>query len=287
MDTDAHNQQNNAMMPTPEEKVARREHITILDVKSKKASGEKIVMLTAYDVSAARLADRAGVDIVLVGDSLGAVVLGYKNVVPVTLTDMTHHVRAVRRGLKYALLVADMPFGTYQASIEEAVRNAIILLKEGAEAVKLEGGAAIVPTVRRLTEMGIPVMGHLGLTPQSINLLGGHRIQGVAPQDARRLLDDAKALEEAGAFSIVLETIPADLANDITSNLHIPTIGIGAGAACDGQVQVWHDILGLSGGRTFRHAKRYAEIGRLIEEAVLAYAEEVRTGQFPTGEHSF
>lgn len=265
---------------------ARREHITIPDVKASKSSGGKLVMVTAYDYSAARLADRAGVDMVLVGDSLGAVVLGYKNVVPVTLDDILHHLQAVRRGLKYALLVADMPFGTYQASVEDAVRNATTLLKAGAEAVKLEGGVATVPAVRRLTEVGIPVMGHLGLTPQSINQLGGHRVQGVTAQDAERLIADASALEQAGAFGMVLETIPATLAAQITSTVSIPTIGIGAGAACDGQVQVWHDLLGLGGGRAFRHARRYAEIGQLIETALREYADDVRSSRFPTGEHS-
>ena len=266
--------------------VSRRVRFTVPDAKIKKARGEKIVMLTAYDYSAARLADRAGVDMALVGDSLGAVVLGYKNVVPVTLDDIAHHVRAVRRGLKYALLVADMPFGTYQASIEDAVHNAVVLLKAGAEAVKLEGGEAIAATVRRLTDVGIPVMGHLGLTPQSINRFGGHRPQGVLPDDAQRILADARALEAAGAFGMVLETIPADLAAQITASVAIPTIGIGAGAACDGQVQVWHDILGLGGNRAFRHAKRYAEIGELIETAVREYAAEVRDSRFPTRENS-
>ena len=271
-------------------KPGRRDRVTVPDVRARKAAGEdggkKLVMLTAYDFPSARLADRAGVDMVLVGDSLGAVVLGYKNVVPVTLEEITHHVRAVRRGLKYALLVADLPFGTYQASIEDAIHSATVLLKAGAEAVKLEGGAAMLPTVRRLTEVGIPVMGHLGLTPQAINQFGGHRAQGVTPESAERLRQDAKGLEAAGAFGMVLETIPARVAAQISSEVQIPTIGIGAGAGCDGQVQVWHDILGLSSGRAFKHTKHYAEIGQLIESAIRAYADEVRDSRFPTGEHS-
>ncbi len=286
MDADTHKELAEDSTSAQRRAETRRERFAVPDVRARKARGEKLVMLTAYDYPSARLADRAGVDMVLVGDSLGAVVLGYKNVVPVTLEDMIHHVRAVRRGLKYALLVADMPFGTYQASVEDAVRNAALLLKEGAEAVKLEGGEAMLPTVRRLTDVGIPVMGHLGLTPQSIYLLGGHRAQGVEDADAQRLLNDARSLEAAGAFGMVLETIPAALAADITNAVHIPTIGIGAGAACDGQVQVWHDLLGLGGGRTFRHAKRYAEVGKIIEEAVREYGEEVRASRFPTEEHS-
>ena len=285
-----------------EGKTPRRERMTVPGVRARKAanrqaegqatgqagekSGAKLVMLTAYDYPSAQLADRAGVDMVLVGDSLGAVVLGYKNVVPVTLDEIVHHVRAVRRGLKNALLVADLPFGTYQASIEDAVRNAAILLKAGAEAVKLEGGAAMLPTVQRLTDVGIPVMGHLGLTPQAIYQFGGHRAQGVTPDSAAQLRQDALGLEQAGAFGMVLETIPAILAAQITAEVNIPTIGIGAGAGCDGQVQVWHDILGLSSGRIFKHTKHYAEIGQLIEAALCAYADEVRDSRFPTGEHS-
>lgn len=286
MDGDIQKELTDDSLNAPSRADARNARFAVPDARARKARGEKVVMLTAYDYPSARLADRAGVDMVLVGDSLGAVVLGYKNVVPVTLEDMIHHVRAVRRGLKYALLVADMPFGTYQASIEDAVRNAALLLKEGAEAVKLEGGAAMLPTVRRLTEVGIPVMGHLGLTPQSIYLLGGHRAQGVTDADAQRLRTDARGLEAAGAFGMVLETIPAALAAEITHAVSIPTIGIGAGAACDGQVQVWHDLLGLGGGRTFRHAKRYAEVGKIIEEAVREYGAEVRANRFPTEEHS-
>lgn len=262
------------------------DRITVPILKQRKQTGQKIVMVTAYDCVAARLADRAGVDVVLVGDSLGQTVLGYDTTVPVTLEEMLHHTRAVRRGLRRALLLADMPFGSYHITPEEAVRNAVRLLKEGgAQAVKIEGGKPFLETVRRMTEASIPVMGHLGLTPQSVHMLGGHRVQGQDPEVARRILADARALEEAGAIGIVLETIPAVLAAEVTAALSIPTIGIGAGPDCDGQVQVWHDLIGLS-QRTFRHARRYAEVGVQIENALRAYVEEVRQMQFPTREHS-
>lgn len=260
--------------------------IAVPDLRQRKAKGEKVVMVTAYDYPAARLADRAGVDIVLVGDSLGPVVLGHKTVVPVTLQEILHHVRAVRRGLKRALLLADMPFGSYQVSVEEAMRNAILLMKEGAQAVKLEGGAPVFETIRRLTDAGIPVVGHLGLTPQSVHMLGGHRAQGQKPEVAQRIRQDAQGLEAAGAFGIVLETIPAELAAQITADVSILTVGIGAGPACDGQVQVWHDLLGLTTGRTLRHVKRYASLGETAEAALRDYAEDVRQGRFPTKEHS-
>jgi 3-methyl-2-oxobutanoate hydroxymethyltransferase len=265
---------------------ARAERITVPDLRQRKPDGDKIVMVTAYDYPSARLSDRAGVDIVLVGDSLGTVVLGHKTVVPVTLEEMLHHVRAVRRGLKRALLLADMPFGTYQASVEDAVHNATLLMKEGAQAVKLEGGAPISATVRRLTDVGIPVFGHLGLTPQSVHMLGGHRVQGRDPAAAERIREDARSLEAAGVFGMVLETIPATLAAQITAELSCLTIGIGAGPGCDGQVQVWHDLLGLTTGRSLRHAKRYASLGETAEAALRDYAEEVRQGRFPSKEHS-
>lgn len=263
------------------------ERVTAPGLRERKQQGDKIVMLTAYDYPSARLADRAGVDVVLVGDSLGTVTLGYESTVPVTLEEILHHVRAVRRGLRHALLLADLPFGTFQVSPEETIRNAARLLKEGgAQAVKLEGGTPVVETVRRLTDAGIPVMGHLGLTPQSIHIFGGHRAQGKEPHAALQILADAKALEAAGAFGIVLETIPAALAAQVTAELAIPTIGIGAGPDCDGQVQVWHDLLGLYPGKVFRHVKRYAEVGDVIEGALRAYADEVRESRFPTQEHS-
>jgi 3-methyl-2-oxobutanoate hydroxymethyltransferase len=264
----------------------RAERVTLPALRQRKANDGKVVMVTAYDYPSARLADRAGVDMVLVGDSLGSVVLGYKTVVPVTMEEIIHHVRAVRRGLKHALLVADMPFGSYQASVEDAVRNATLLLKEGAQAVKLEGGTPMAPTIRRLTDVGIPVMGHLGLTPQSINMFGGHRAQGREPAAAQQIREDARGLEAAGAFGLVLETIPAALAAQITAEVSILTIGIGAGPECDGQVQVWHDLLGLTTGRSLRHAKRYASLGETAEAALRDYAEEVRQGRFPTKEHS-
>jgi 3-methyl-2-oxobutanoate hydroxymethyltransferase len=266
--------------------VARLERITVPDLRGRKPGGEKVVMVTAYDYPTARFADRAGVDVVLVGDSVGTVVLGHKNVVPVTLDEIAHHVRAVRRGLKRALLLADLPFGSYQASTEEAVRSATLLIKAGAQAVKLEGGAPMFDTIRRLTDVGIPVMGHLGLTPQSIHMLGGHRVQGRQVDAAERMRQDARGLEAAGAFGMVLETIPAALAAQITAEISILTIGIGAGLECDGQVQVWHDLLGLTTGRVLRHVKRYAELGEIAEAAIRDYAEEVRQGRFPTKEHS-
>jgi 3-methyl-2-oxobutanoate hydroxymethyltransferase len=264
----------------------RTERVTVPGLRERKRAGEKIVMLTTYDYPSAYIADRAGVDIVFVGDTLGPMVLGYKNTIPVTLEDMLFHVRAVRQGVRHALLLADMPFGTYQVTPEEAIRNATRLLKEGAQAVKLEGGRPVVETVRRLTEAGIPVMSHLGLTPQSIHILGGHRTQGKEPEAQQQMLADAQALEAAGAFGLVLETIPASLAAQITASLDIPTIGIGAGVECDGQVQVWHDLLGIHPGRTFHHVKRYAEIGAMMETAIRAYAEEVRQKQFPGKENS-
>lgn len=272
---------------TKERSTERLERVTVPTLRQRKAMGQKIVMVTAYDYAAAKLADRAGVDVILVGDSLGQTVLGYDSTVPVTLEEMLHHTRACRRGLRYALLLADMPFGSYQASPEDAIRNATRLLKEGgAQAVKVEGGnKSMLETVRRLTDASIPVMGHLGLTPQSIHVFGGHRVQGRDSESARQILEEARALEEAGAFGIVLETIPAELAAEISAALSIPTIGIGAGPDCDGQVQVWHDIIGLS-SRTFHHAKRYVDVGSLIENALRDYAEEVRQSRFPTKEHS-
>ncbi len=251
-----------------------------------KQAGEPIVCVTAYDYTMARLVDEAGIPVVLVGDSLGNVVLGYDSTIPVTLDDVLHHTRAVVRGAKDALIVADMPFMTYSVSVEEALRNAGRLLQEGgAQAVKLEGGAFVADTVRRLTETGIPVMGHLGLTPQSVHQLGGYRVQGRTADQARRLLDDALAVEDAGAFAIVLETVPGNVAQAVTSRLTIPTIGIGAGPGCDGQIQVLHDILGL-GTRQLRHAKRFAELNAAMLDALRAYRDEVSARSFPTAEHT-
>jgi 3-methyl-2-oxobutanoate hydroxymethyltransferase len=262
--------------------------ITITDLKSKKKKGEKIVMFTVYDYPTARLVDDAGVDIAFIGDTLGMVVLGYDTTVPVTMEEMLHHTKAVARGTKRAHVLADMPFLSYQVSSEDALRNAGRLLKEGgAQSVKLEGGIQVAETVRRIVDAGIPVMGHLGLTPQSINQLGGYKIQGKTPKAAVKLLNDAVALEQAGAYAVVLECVPVHLAKAITERISIPTIGIGAGPDCDGQVQVFHDLLGLYQEFLPKHAKRYASVGDTILEAVRSYAEDVRAGRFPTEAESF
>ena len=251
-----------------------------------KRAGEPIVCITAYDFPAARLADEAGVPVILVGDSLGNAVLGYDSTLPVTLADMLHHARAVARGARNALVIADMPFMTYQTSAEDAMRNAGRLLQEGgAQAVKLEGGRTVAPTVQRLTSAGVPVMGHVGLLPQSVHQTGGYRPQGRTAEQARALLDDALALQEAGAFAVVIESVPADVAAEVTRRLAVPTIGIGAGAGCDGQIQVLHDILGLS-GRTPRHAKRYADLDAAILNALRAYRDDVIARRFPGAEHA-
>jgi len=252
-----------------------------------KARAEKIVMITAYDYPTACLVDQAGVDVVLVGDSLGMVVLGYETTLPVTLEDMIHHTRAVVRGVRRALVAVDLPFLTYQTGPVDALRNAGRLLQEGAAAVKLEGGAEICPQIQALVSAGIPVIGHLGLTPQSIHVFGGYKLQGRDEESARRLLADAQAVEQAGAFSIVLECIPEDVAARITAGLSIPTVGIGAGVHCDGQVLVVHDMLGIAGKVKPRFVKQYAQLGDTIRGAVEEYAHEVREGKFPGPEHSF
>ncbi len=260
--------------------------VRITRLQEMKAAGERIACVTAYDFPSARLVQQAGFEVVLVGDSLGNVVLGYDTTIPVTMDDMLHHTRAVVRGAPDLLVVADMPFMTFNVSADDALRNAGRLLQEGgAHAVKLEGGVPVADTVRRLTEAGIPVMGHLGLTPQSVNQLGGYRVQGRTLPQAQRLLDDADALEAAGAFSIVLETVPAELARIVTGRLRVPTIGIGAGPDCDGQIQVLHDILGFGVHRP-KHAKRYADLNETIGTALAAYAREVREGRFPAAEHA-
>jgi 3-methyl-2-oxobutanoate hydroxymethyltransferase len=252
-------------------------------LKEMKQRGEKIAMLTAYDALMARLLERAGIDVLLVGDSVGMVLLGYDTTLPVTLEAMIHHTRAVSRGAERALVVADMPFLTYQVSAVEALRNAGRLVQEGgAQAVKIEGGRAVVETAARLVEAGIPVMGHLGLIPQSVHQLGGYRRQARSPGDAERLLEDARALEGAGVFAIVLECIPAEVARDATAELSIPTIGIGAGPYCDGQVLVSHDALGLTGEAAPSFVKQYAQLGALMTEGVKAYIREVKEGRFPT-----
>ncbi len=268
-----------------EDDVAR---ISINELKAMKERGEKIPMLTAYDYPTARLVEQAGVPMILVGDSLGMVVLGYDSTVPVTLNDIIHHTKAVVRGTQRAIIVADMPFLTYQISPEEALRNAGRLMQEtGCTAVKLEGGAEVALTVQRLTQAGIPVMGHVGLTPQSVNQLGGYKLQAKTPAAAVKLMNDAKALENAGAFAVVLETIPAQVAQRVSAQLTVPTIGIGAGPYCDGQVQVINDFLGLFDDFVPRHAKQYAQVGQTIRESVQSYVDEVKSGAFPTAKHSF
>lgn len=263
--------------------------LSIHKLKELKAQGQRFAMITAYDYPSARLVEQAGIPIILVGDSLGSVILGYESTVRVTMDDILYHTKAVVRGTEKAIIVADMPFMSYQADPNEAMRNAGRLLQEGgATAVKLEGGSHVAPLVRRMVESGIPVMGHLGLTPQSVNQFGGHKVQGKTPAAAAKLINDARALEEAGAFAVVLETIPAPLAKMVTERISIPTIGIGAGPHCDGQVQVFHDMLGIyDDRRTLKHAKRYAVIGETIRNAVRDYIAEVESAEFPTAEHSF
>jgi 3-methyl-2-oxobutanoate hydroxymethyltransferase len=266
----------------------KKEKVTAASLRDKKVRGEKIVVVTAYDVAFARLAERAGVDVVLVGDSLGMVVQGLPSTLPVTLDEMTYHSRAVARGLGRAHLVADMPFLSYQASVEEGIRSAGRLLKEGAaEAVKLEGGEEVAELIHRLTTVGIPVMGHAGMTPQSVHKFGGFKLQGRTEEQARSILADARAVAEAGAYAIVLESIPAALAAEITAAISIPTIGIGAGASCDGQVLVMHDLLGLDPDWSPRFARRYAELGKAAQDAFAYYADDVRTGRFPSEKESF
>jgi 3-methyl-2-oxobutanoate hydroxymethyltransferase len=255
---------------------------TIDQIKAMKPQGEKIVMLTAYDYSTAKLIDEVGIPLILVGDSLGMVVLGYESTIPVTMEEMLHHTKAVVRGTKQAIVVGDMPFMTYHVSVEDALRNAArFIQKAGAQAVKLEGGVTVAEKVRRIVDCGIPVMGHIGLTPQSIHQLGGFKMQGKTPEAAARLLEDAKALEQAGAFSIVLETIPGNLARLITDKIAIPTIGIGAGPECDGQVQVINDILGSFTDFVPKHAKQYVRLTDIISKAVSQYRDEVKAGTFP------
>jgi 3-methyl-2-oxobutanoate hydroxymethyltransferase len=252
--------------------------VRVPDLRTMKERGEKIAVWTAYDFTVARLLDRAGIDVILVGDSLGMVVLGFDNTLPVTLDMMIHHTSAVSRGAKRALIVADMPFLTYQLSVEEAMRNAGRLIQEGgAAAVKIEGGRQIVDTAKRLVDIGVPVMGHLGLTPQSVHQLGGFRQQARDLEAADRLVKDAEVLEKAGVFSIVLESIPSDVAGRVTGSLKIPTIGIGAGTQCDGQVLVSHDALGLSDAPS-PFARQYAQLAEQILSAARAYIEDVRAG---------
>jgi 3-methyl-2-oxobutanoate hydroxymethyltransferase len=258
------------------------------DVRAFKERGERFAMLTAYDALSARLLDEAGIPLLLVGDSLGMVVLGYDSTLPVTMDDMVHHTAAVVRGRRDAMVIGDMPFMSYQASDDEAIHNAGRLMQEaGAHAVKLEGGARIVDIVARLTDMGVPVMGHLGLTPQSVNQFGGYRVQGRSDEQAHRIVQDAKDLEAAGAFSVVLEAVPSDVGKEVTDSLHIPTIGIGAGPHTDGQVLVFHDFLGITPGRLPRFVKRFGNVGEQIKAAAEAFAAEVASGAYPAPEHTY
>jgi 3-methyl-2-oxobutanoate hydroxymethyltransferase len=269
-------------------KPERPEKVSAPSLLLSKQRGERLVCLTAYDYPTARLVDEAGIDIILVGDSLGNVVLGYGNTVPVTLDEILIHLKAVRRGVQRALLVADMPYGTFHTGDDDAVRNALRLVKEGeAEAIKLEGGHKRVHLVKRLVDEEISVMGHIGLTPQSINQLGAYRVQGKTAKAARQLLDDARALEDAGAFAVVLEVVPREIAQMITESISIPTIGIGAGVHCDIQVLVLHDMLGLSFGKQARFVRPYANLREVITEAVTRYADDVRNGTYPAHDESY
>jgi 3-methyl-2-oxobutanoate hydroxymethyltransferase len=266
--------------------------VKVPDLQQMKEAGTKITALTAYDFPFGRVVDDAGIDVILVGDTLGMVVQGLDTTLPVTLDEIVYHSRMVARARRRALLVGDMPFGTYQVSVEDAVRNASRLMKEGAvEAVKLEGGVRMAETIAAITSVDIPVMGHVGLTPQSVHRMGGHKVQGrkrgSAPGGRKRVIEDAVAVEAAGAFAVVLEGIPVDLASEITAKLAIPTIGIGAGRHCDGQILVLHDLLGLFDGFSPKFAKRYAEIGQLAREAIATYVGEVRAEAFPDAAHSY
>ncbi|PTQ86366.1 ketopantoate hydroxymethyltransferase [Trichococcus patagoniensis] len=261
---------------------------SVLTFRNARQKNERLTMLTAYDYSTAKLIDASGIDAVLVGDSLGMVMLGYEDTLSVTMEDMIHHTKAVARGVKDALVVSDLPFMSYQTSVYDAVSNAGRLIKEGrAQAVKLEGGIEVCPQIKAIVEASIPVMAHLGLTPQSVNAFGGFKVQGKDEEAARNLIEQAKAVEAAGAFAVVLECIPAKLAELITKSISIPTIGIGAGNGCDGQVLVYQDMLGLYSDFTPKFVKRYAEIGPQMQTAIEAYITEVKSGAFPAAEHTF
>lgn len=262
--------------------------VTIRTFIKKKREGEKITMLTAYDYPSAKLLDEAGIDAILVGDSLGMVIQGHETTLPVRVEEVLYHVKAVRRGAKRAMVIADMPFLSYQVSEVEAIKNAGLMLKEGgADAVKLEGGCLVADLVKKLVDIGIPVMGHIGLTPQLVHVIGGYRVQGRTRDDIRRLKEDAKILEESGVFSVVLESVPVEVAKEITESLSIPTIGIGAGPYTDGQVLVFHDYLGLFEDIKPRFVKHYRELGKEIIQATREYIEDVKSGKFPAPEHSF
>ena len=261
---------------------------TVRDIRAFKERKERFAMLTAYDALSARLLDEAGIPLLLVGDTLGMVMLGHNSTLPVTMDEMLHHTRAVVRGVTNAFIVGDMPFMSYQSSIDEGVHNAGRFLKEaGANAVKLEGGGRVLPLVERVVDAGIPVMGHLGLTPQSVHQLSGYRVQGRSDEQAHQILKDAKDLQAAGAFAVVLEAVPAPLAKEITASLEVPTIGIGAGPDCDGQVLVYHDMLGITQGHAPKFVKRYADLGNEISRAARRFASEVAEGSYPGPEHSY
>lgn len=263
-----------------------KEVVTTATFRQLSAEGKKITMLTAYDYPMAKLVDAAGIHAILVGDSLGNVVLGYDSTIPVTMDDMVHHVKAVTRGVQRAMVVADMPFLSYHVSKEDSLRNAGRFLKEaGAQAIKLEGGREVAETVQAITEAGIPVMGHIGLTPQSIHQMGGYRVQGKDEKAAQKLLEDARALEDAGAFAVVLELVPTPLAKVITESIGIPTIGIGAGSYCSGQILVTHDMLGFHGKFSPKFVKRFANLHEAIMQGLQDYREEVESGTFPDSEH--
>jgi len=262
--------------------------VTTRDIAGMKAKGERIPMVTAYDYPTAKLADQAKIPMVLVGDSLGMVVLGYDSTIPVTMEEMLHHCKAVGRGAQRAMIVGDLPFMSYQVETSQAIHNAGRLLQEGGvQAVKLEGGVVMAETVCKIVECGIPVMGHIGLTPQSVNRFGGYRVRGKEREEAAQLIRDAESLEKAGAFAVVLELVPTPLAETITRRLSIPTIGIGAGPQCDGQVQVLHDMLGLFTDFVPKHARQYARLAELITDALRQYVEEVKEGSFPSEKESF
>ena len=262
--------------------------VTVRDIRAFKERGERFAMLTAYDAHSARLLDEAGIPLILVGDTLAMVMLGHPTTLPVTIDEMLHHTRAVSRGAGDALVIGDLPFMSYQSSVEEGIRNAGRFLKEaGAHAVKLEGGGRVLELVARLTDAGIPVMGHLGITPQSVNQFGGYRVQGRGEEAAHRIVREAKELQAAGIFALVLEAVPSEVAREATATLDVPTIGIGAGPDCDGQVLVWHDFLGITDGKLPRFVKRYANLGEEIKRAASTFAEEVADGTYPGPEHTY
>ncbi len=263
------------------------EKITVRTIIEKKRKGEKISALTAYDYSSALIVDNAGIDIILVGDSLGNTILGYESTLPVTMEDMLHHVRGVAKGRKRSLLIADMPYMSFHISPQETVRNASLFMREGAEGVKIEGGKKRIEMVKALLDAEIPVMGHIGLTPQSVHVFGGYRVQGKEFESAKALIEDAIALEEAGVFSIVLESVPTEISKIITKTLKIPTIGIGAGPYCDGQILVFHDLLGLTPGYLPKFVRKYADLQSIIDSSIKSYIKDIRDGKFPGENESY